>query len=368
MAKKKLNKASKAYKRRKRRRILFGIELLILLVLISALFVYAKLNQQLDKIDTKTLDMEKVEINEEVVQNEKLTGYMNIALFGLDSRDGNLEKGNSDTMIIASINNDTKEVRLISLYRDTYLNVGDDTYTKCNAAYAYGGPEQSISMMNTNLDLDITQSVSVNFDSLIEVIDMLGGIEIEVDDQEYVHLNNYCVELKEITGKDYEKLPGPGTYNMTGIQATAYARIRYTSGNDFTRTERQREVISKIVDKAKTAGVPTLMKIMDKVFPMISTNLQKNEIIDMGMSMLSYQITETAGFPFEHTEKKVKKQDCVIPDNLETNVVQLHQFLFADEAYAPSDTIHKRSKYTVELTGIGKDKSVGSSGDESSEE
>jgi LCP family protein required for cell wall assembly len=368
MAKKKLNKASKAYKRRKRRRILFGIELLVLLVLLSALFVYAKLNQKLDKIESKPLNMDKVEINESVVENEKLTGYMNIALFGLDSRDGNLEKGNSDTVIIASINNDTKEVRLVSLYRDTYLNVGDDTYTKCNAAYAYGGPEQAISMMNTNMDLDITQYVSVNFDALIEVIDMLGGLEIEVDDQEYVHLNNYCVELKEITGKDYEKLPGPGTYNMTGIQATAYARIRYTAGNDFARTERQREVIGKIVDKAKKTNVATLMKIMDKVFPMIATSLEKNEIIDMGMSMLSYQITETAGFPFEHKEKKIKKQDTVVPDNLETNVVQLHQFLFADEAYTPSDTVHKRSKYIIDATGIGKDKTVAGGEDAGSEE
>lgn len=359
MAKKSMDKSGKAYKKRKRRRILFAVELIILLVVVGGLFVYAQFNQKLDKMQGSKIDVTDVAMNDEIVQSDSLKGYKNIALFGVDSREGDLEVGtNSDTIIIASINNDSKEVRLVSVYRDTYLDIGDGKYTKCNAAYSAGGPKQAISMLNTNLDLDITDYVSVDFDALIETIDALGGLEITVTEEESVHLNNYCIELKKVTGKDYEELPGEGTYDMTGIQATAYARIRYTAGNDFKRTERQREVLTKIVDKVKTAGLPTLNNIMDKVFPMVSTSLSKSDIIKMGMSMLTYNLGEQAGFPFDHLEgadvkKAMNGVDCVVPVTLENNVIQLHQFFFENEEYAPSQQVTEHSQYITKKSGYG---------------
>jgi len=369
MSKKAVNKASRAYKRRRKRRFLFTIELIVLLALVGGLFVYAQIDSKLDKLNTDDLDMNNVQFNDEVIQSEHLQGYMNIALFGVDSREGiEDEATNSDTIIIASINNDTKEVRLVSLYRDTYLKIGDDTYKKANAAYTAGGPEQAISMLNTNLDLDISQYVTVDFNAMITAIDLLGGLEITVTEEEAVHLNNYCIGLEEATGVEFEEIPGEGTYNMTGIQATAYCRIRYTAGNDYKRTERQREVIEKMVEKAKSSNLTTLNKIVDQVFPMVKTNISKNDIISMGTSMLSYSIGDQAGFPFEKTTDMIGKQDCVIPITLESNVIQLHEFLFAGEAYTPSATVVERSDYIINETGYTLEESDDSADEEESSE
>ncbi len=359
MGKRRVDKKSAAYKKYRRRKTLFIVEVILLLLVCGAAFVYIQIDKKLNEIDIQELDSEKVVVNKTAETDEVLKGYMNIALFGADSRTGDLSRTNTDTIIIASINNDTKEVRLVSVYRDTYLNIGEDRYGKANASYANGGPEWAISMLNTNLDLDIEKYVTVDFNALVSVIDMLGGIEITVTDEECVHLNNYCVETSKVTGKSYEDLPGAGTYLMNGVQATGYCRIRYTAGNDFKRTLRQREVIAKIVDKAKSASVGTLNDIMDEVFPMIKTNLGKGEIISMGMGMLSYEIGETTGFPFTHRTSQDGNSNEV-PVTLESNVDQLHTFLFENEEYTPSVDVIERSDYIINRTGYTEDTSSSS--------
>ncbi|MGN0360605.1 MAG: LCP family protein [Hominisplanchenecus sp.] len=372
MGKRQVDKKSAAYKKYRRRKILFFTEIILLLLVCGAAFVYIQLETKLNKIEIKELDSEKVIVNKTVETDVVQKGYMNIALFGVDSREGNLERTNTDTIIIASINNDTKEVKLVSVYRDTYLNIGEDKYSKANAAYAYGGPEWAISMLNTNLDMEIKDYVTVDFNALVDIIDELGGLEITVTDEEVVHLNNYCVETSKVTGKSYENLPGEGTYLMNGVQATGYCRIRYTAGNDFKRTLRQREVIAKIVEKAKKADIATLNRIMDHVFPMISTSISKSEILSMGMSMLSYKIGETTGFPFWHKTWSDGGDDEV-PVTLEKNVDELHSFLFENEEYTPSQDVIERSNYIVERTGFSEDtasssENYQSSGDELSSE
>jgi anionic cell wall polymer biosynthesis LytR-Cps2A-Psr (LCP) family protein len=123
---------------------------------------------------------------------EKMTGYTNIALFGLDNRSvGNYAWGNSDTIMIASINNDTKEVKLVSVYRDTYLSIGEGKFNKANSAYNLGGVERAVKMLNANLDLSITDYVCVDWAALIEAIDALGGIELQVTKQEVYYINGY---------------------------------------------------------------------------------------------------------------------------------------------------------------------------------
>jgi LCP family protein required for cell wall assembly len=312
-------------------------------------YAYVQLDTKLNKIDIVELDSEKVVINKTAETDEVLHGYKNIVLLGVDEN-----KYNTDTIIIASINNDTKEVKLVSVYRDTYLNIGDDMYGKANSAYPNGGVEWTISMLNTNLDLDITDYVMVDFSALVDIVDELGGIEITVTDDEAVHLNNYCVSISNVTGKEYEDLPGAGTYLMNGVQATGYCRIRYTAGNDFKRTLRQREVIAKIAEKAKSADTATLNKIMDDVFPTISTSISKSEILSMGMSMLSYSIAETTGFPFSH-RTWTDGGDQEVPVTLEQNVVELHQFLFENEDYTPSEDVLERSNYIINKTGFSED-------------
>lgn len=349
----------------KKRTILFVIELLVLLVLLGGLFVYGQISTKMNKINTDVLDQDKIQIND-IVTAEQLSGYTNIALFGIDSRDsGDDYLGNSDTMIIASINNETKEVKLVSVYRDTLLNVGEgqfgsDSYEKCNAAYAHGGPEQAISMLNTNLDLNISDYATVDFNALVTVIDCMGGLDIEMTGAEVHHMNNYCVETSEVTGKEYTPIPRPAddayvdVYHLNGVQATSYARIRYTAGLDFERTERQRLVIQKLVEKAKKSSLPTLSNIMNEVFPMVKTSLTKEEIFTMGANMLSYDFGETTGFPSHHYEADIpQKGDVVIPTELDNNVQELHKFLFDEDNYTVSETVQKRSDVTVSITGYG---------------
>lgn len=370
MGKVKPDKDDPKYKKRRIiKRVIITIA--IILVIAAAIFAiaYAYVNSKLEKIDSTEMNMEKVEVNSEVQTNKTLKGYTNIALFGLDSREGDLSRANSDAIIIASINNDTSEVKLVSVYRDTYLYIGGDLYRKANAAYANGGPERAVSMLNTDFDLDIQDYIAVDFSALAELVDLLGGIEITIDKDEAVHLNNYCVETSEVTGKSYTKLPGAGTYNMNGVQATSYARIRATAGNDYKRTERQREVIEKIVEKAQKASVVTLNKIMDKVFPMVRTSLTQSEILDVGMGMLSYKITETIGFPFDHkTGGKGGRGDDEIPQTLESNVIKLHQFMFGEDNYKPSPSVIRISEEIIELTGVGSKEGIKSTGESNSEE
>lgn len=340
--------------KKKRRLWIFAVEIIVLLIVLAAFYVVSKL----DSIQKPEFEKEEVKVNEEIEEEtiEKMTGYTNIALFGLDTRKaGQLGKGNrSDTMIIASINNDTGYVKLVSLYRDTYLNLTNGKYNKCNGAYSAGGPAQAISMINTNLDLDIEYYFSVDFAALTDVVDELGGIEIDVDEDEIEHLNNYIVETSEVTGVETTNLTHTGLQLLDGVQATSYCRIRYTAGDDYKRTERQREVIMEIVSKAKQADLTEINRIIDAVFPKIATNYTHDELVEMAPQMIGYEIIDTAGFPFDKVTAKVKgKGDCVIPDNLAANVKQLHEFLFENYDYVASKEVQNISDQIISDTGYG---------------
>lgn len=349
-------------RKRRRRRIIFALEILVLLLLAGGLFVFAKMG----KMEFKELNFESIDINTGVMENETLKGYTTLGLVGVDRRkeyNQTLQEGLSDTMIIASINNDTKKVKLVSIYRDTYLRIGVDEdgngkYTKANEAYAQGGPEQFISMLNTNLDLNVSDVVTVDFTAVAEVAELLGGIDVELTEEEIIHLNNYCVETSEETGMDYEPLEVvAGVHHLNGVQTVAHARNRYTAGNDMRRAARQREVIYKLVEKAKSTDIATLNKIVDKVFPMIYTSLTKTEILSMGMHMLSYEIEDQAGYPFDHllgeNVKNAVGQDVVLPVTLESNAVKLHEFLYPEGSYTPSDELKKYSEWIVNKSGYG---------------
>lgn len=351
----------------KTKKILFAVEIIVLLLFIGGLYVYGQLNSKLDKINQPVLDDSKIKVNQEVQdsidsQESTLTGYTTYALFGIDHRDKNTALGgeNSDTIIIASVNNDTKDVKLVSVYRDTLLNLGNDTYSKANAAYAYGEAEQAITMLNTNLDLNISEYATVNFNALTTIIDDLGGLDMDMSYAEIVHMNNYCVETSEETGKDYTPIELPDRpddieavqyhYHLNGVQATSYCRIRYTASLDMGRTERQRRVIQMIVSKAKSAGLDKIFKIMDDVFPMVTTSMTKDEILQLLPTLIGYSVDDTTGFPSSFKFANVKGS-IIVPTTLESNVIELHKFLYGDEAYTPSATVLANSEKILEIVG-----------------
>ena len=330
--------------KKKRKKWLFAVELLVLLILAVGLFGIVKLGK-LDRMSLKDI------ITNEGAGNQ--SGYQNIVIYGVDSREGKLtEEAHSDTIIICSINKKTKDIKMVSVYRDTYLDNTNGEYRKATECYYFGGPERSINMLNKNLDLDIKDYVTVDFNAVVKAVDLIGGIDMEITDEELQWLNGYCVENSAVTGVAYTPLQSSGYQHLDGIQTLAYCRIRYTAGYDFKRTERQREVLTKIFDKAKSQGVTTLLSLADTMLPYISTSLSNTELIGLVSGMGSYSLGESTGFPFDQVAANIDAGDCVVPVNLAWNVTQLHAFLFGTEGYTPSQTVQDISNQIIYSTGI----------------
>lgn len=325
--------------------------LILALASSGVVYVAAKLGQ----LDTQEIPKEDIVINEGVEQLASLgEGYLNVALFGVDSREGDLEKNTrTDCIIVASLNKETKEIKMASVYRDTLLDLSEGTLQKCNAAYSFGGPKQAINMLNMNLDLDIQNYVTVDFGVVAEVVDLLGGLDIEIKEEEVEPLNKFVYETGQVAGKEAHFVGGSGIQHLDGVQATTYARIRSTAGGDFTRTERQRLVIEKIVEKMMKSDLATINKIIDEVFPTISTNFTMTEILSYAKYFNQYKLGENTGFPIDKATDTISGLgSIVIPVSLEDNVKKLHEFLFGtEEGYTPSDKVQSISNKIVARVG-----------------
>lgn len=338
-------------KRRKRKIILFIIEIIVLLIVLAALYVWQALNK-IDKGSSGVknpsngdLSINAEELGDETI--EIMSGYEDVALFGVDNYfNGHADSGNSDVIMIASINNDTKEVKLVSVYRDTFLDtdVQRDTspnFHKANRAFAIGGAEQARNMLNASLDLDIENYITVDFKVVTDVVNLLGGVEIDVDAAELKYINHHIDTTARATGDTPVHLTSTGLQTLNGTQATAYARIRSTAGSDFARAERQREVINEVVKKAKKTDLPTINKIINQVFPEICTSYTNADIIRLAASMFSYELVDSTGFPFSKYPARLggKLGDVVMCADLENNVRALHRYLYNDTNYIPSATV-----------------------------
>ena len=349
-------KKMSAKKRRAKQRariIIFVVELLVIVVMLIAVLKVFQTTEEVEGPQFAQIDESQIVVNSEVVEkfeeSEELKGYWNIALFGVDSTDGQIRKNTrSDTIMIASINQDTGDIRLVSVYRDTYLNLSNDRYNKCNGAYFSGGAEQAMAMLNMNLDLNLTDFVTVGYDAVIDCVNGLGGVWIDVDSEEIKHINNYQKSILRDTDIDDELImvEDTGYQLLNGLQAAAYCRIRYTAGNDFKRAERQREVIQAMADQAKTAKLSaltdTFLKVMDNVY----TTIDQKALQDLIGQIANYNIVGEDGFPQRDklaTENIGACGSCVVPTDLADNVVWLHEFLFGVEHYEISSTVQECS-------------------------
>lgn len=375
---KKNYKKSRKYKKMRRRKIIFGIEITVLLILSGILFVYAWINRSMDKMNQDTLDSSQIQINSEVKANtdlSQMSGTQVIALVGVDARgvEGSelAESMNSDTIILCCIDHDKQEIRMVSIMRDTWMNMAKYTdeyyeFDKANSAYNRGGPESMLSMLNTNLDFALTDYVTVNFKALADAIDVLGGLDIEMTNAECVHANNYNREVSEAQGVEYEAIPYDEDLgddysevrHVSGALATSYARIRYGGGDDAKRTSRQRIVINLMVQKLKQN--PTkIPEILDKVMGNVSTSLTKNEILELGMHAVTYTMVTSYAYPFQlcYGENVVNAlgEDVVIPVTLEFNVRELHEYLYPGLSYEPSAAVTEYSDYIARKSGYDED-------------
>ena len=334
------------------KRILTVLAIIVLLIIIV---VSGGLAAGYGFVSSKLSKMQHVELVEEELNVSKNVEekYRNIAIFGVDSRGSNLGKGNrSDCIIIASINMETKEVNLISVYRDTYLEIEGYGLDKVTHAYSYGEAPLAINTLNTNLDLNIKEFVTVNFDAVAEAVDQLGGIDIEITSAELQYINNYIEETANVTGKSHAKVTGTGLQTLNGVQAVAYGRIRYTEGGDAKRTERMRDVIEAMVKKAKTLSVGELNDIIDNLLPLVYTNISVSEMLTMLPDAFNYKIGDSIGWPY--TTKGITLDRWYgVPVTLETNVKKLHNNCFdgdytlPDEVKEISDKIVTRTGYTA---------------------
>ena len=329
--------------------IIFLIMIIILVILagIGLGYVYTKLG----KMTVEEIDETAIGITEET--QERLSGYRNIALLGIDSRADDYGLGNrSDCIIIASLNQDTKDIKLISVYRDTYMQVENKNKTmldKVTHAYSYGGAQNALKALNTNLDLNITEYVTVNFDAVIAAVDAMNGVTIDIDSSELKYINDYIDATSSSSGIKSSHITTTGKQTLDGVQAVAYSRIRYTAGGDYKRTERMRTVIEAMLSKAKSLSLGQLNKLVDTILPRVSTNITATEILALAPSIASFNITESMGWPYE-TKGITLDRWYGVPVTLESNVEKLHKEVFGQPDYVVNDTIKSISNQIVKKT------------------
>ena len=345
--KKKMNKGLK----------IFLIILLVLVIIIVGLGVagYTFVNGKIGKMQKEDIDTTAVGINEETKQ--ELKGYRNIALLGIDSRADDYGLGNrSDCMMIASINQETNEIKLISVYRDTYVYVtenGTKRLDKITHAYSYGGSQNTLKSLNEAMDLNITEFVTVNFDAVIAAVDSLGGVYIDIDESEIKYVNDYIDATSESSGVKSSHITHSGRQKLDGVQAVSYTRVRYTAGGDYKRTERMRTVVEAMLSKAKTLNVGQLNSFADTILPKIRTNISSSEIWGLIPKLASFKVTESIGWPYD-TKGITLDRWYGVPVTLQSNVERLHKEAFEQEDYEASDTVKEMSAAIVKKTGYSK--------------
>lgn len=350
----KLERAEYKIKKKNKGLKIFLRVLIVIIVIILGIAIagYSFVHNKLSKMKTEYIDKTAIGISEEA--KDSLKGYRNIALLGIDSRADDYGTGNrSDCIIIASINEKTKEVKLLSVYRDTYVYVtenGNKKLDKITHAYSYGGAQNTLKSLNEALDLNITEYVTVNFDAVIAAVNALNGVEIDITSEELKYINDYIDATSQSSGIKSSHLSKAGRQIVDGVQAVAYSRIRYTAGGDYKRTERMRTVVTAMAKKAKTLNIGQLNKLADEILPRVSKNIENNDIIALIPSALSFDITESLGWPY-NVKGITTTAWYGVPVTLESNVIKLHKELFGQEDYKVSETVKEMNDAIIKKTG-----------------
>lgn len=331
-----------------------GIILFVVFLILTISYVSANKSYKYNQMDIRPIKNSDLVVNEGVKEQTK--GYTTIALYGVDSRDSNLDTGtNSDAIILLSINKDTKEVKMVSVYRDTLLQIQSDSQTthKVNYAYQLGGALMSINTLNANLDLAISDYITVDFNAMADIINALGGVEVTVTEDEVNNLNKNLAEQIGISGKYSEGVHEAGTKVLNGQQAVAYSRIRSTGKGDITRTMRQRTVLLGLVNKMINADSKMISNLIDVSFSCISTSLTKDEVTSLAKDIADYKITGNIGFPFAYTPMSLDgKGSVIVAADLNANVTALHEYLYGTSGYTPSTTASSISTEVSSETGV----------------
>lgn len=295
--------------------------------------VYWSAHSLVNKMEKVEIDKSDVGIAEEV--EEQLSQYndsvTNIALFGIDAGEDGV--GRSDSIMIATIDSKNKKLKLTSIMRDSYVNIEGRGLDKLNHAYAFGKDALAIKTLNQNFDLNIEDFAAVNFSTLPKIIDKIGGIELDIDSEELQYINGYISNINSVNKTNISSISSTGLQHVNGTQAMAYCRIRYTSGGDYKRTERHREVLSKIFEKITSLSPAKYPSLLNELLPMVKTSLSVNEILDLGNEVLKIGNLnlEQERFPLDgYCQGKMINGVYYLTFDKETTVNQLHNYIFED--------------------------------------
>ncbi len=290
---------------------------------------------------------------EDVIMDQSV---YNVVLAGVD-RDDDSWNGNSDSVMLVSLNNDKKRVSVVSLMRDTYVEIPGHDYNKLNASYAYGGGPLLCDTVQENYRVAVDRYAAVDFENLVDIIDALGGIEMEWTANEIEVANGYikdmCERVFNIPYEDHVILEEPGMIHSDGVQAVAYARNRFVGNSDYTRTQRQRYVIKQMVEKVKTLSSAQLLAFAEKVLPLITHNLPENEIWSLvgdAPALLKYEIVMDR-IPYDglYDEIDVDGQGMLVP-HWDITIMQLHQTIYGDGSISNNADNNMETEMELELT------------------
>lgn len=276
--------------------------------------------------------------DEPITPPDPAEGKEVFVIFGVDSRSDKLGKGTrSDSIMLVSMNHDTKEVQVVSIYRDCMLYQNYDGkekgYKKISNAHSYFGPAGAVSVLNENLDLNIEHFVTVNFGAVTEMVDRIGGVDIKLSQKEIDLMNSAGVSQFE----------APGVHHLNGEQALYFSRIRKI-GNDYARTERQREVLFEIFEKSKTMKEDDRIDLAVDMLDEINTNFKEDEIVDILFYLAEYKVTEMTAFPQVFYGGSVDGSWVEVPCTLVDMNTELHKILLGETEYTPSERVKEISE------------------------
>ena len=261
------------------------IGLIAILILIVGGIAWT-INSTLNKLDKEDIDESKLLINQEELNNyENSEEIINIALFGVDSEDGS--SGRTDSIMILTLDTVHKKIKVTSIMRDSYVNIDNYGMDKINHAYAYGKAELAISTINQNFGMDIQDYALVNFTSLPAIVNALGGIDLEIAEDEVQYMNEYIDNINYLEGTSSPHITTAGVHHLDGVQSLAYARVRYTDGGDYMRTERHRIILNALFEKIKKIPATEYLSTLNTLLPYIKTSLSSSEILSLTTNILN---------------------------------------------------------------------------------
>jgi len=343
-----VNKTPQKKKKNKNKKII--IALIIVVVVLAAVgvgiaFAYNSLVTKLDKVDNVSLEGKDLDINDQVA--EDLSDYRNILLLGIDTRAGESDENcRSDANIIVSINEKTNKIKLISIVRDSYLDLeenGNHVIDKLTHAHAYGGPINTIRALNRNLDLNISDFARVNWQTVADLVDNIGGLEVTIKDYEIDEMNKYIKDTNKSLKGDMTPIKKAGKQKLNGIQAVTYCRIRKVGNGDVERAQRMRKTVNGAYEKVKTLKLSELDALANKTLPEITTSLSSKEMAKLLMGFSSYKVEDSEGWPYNWDGAMINGVSYDVPITLESNVIALHKNAFGQKNYTPTDTVLKIS-------------------------